>query len=210
MDHRGHDGVSAQLVTVDSWSTVSSVSRDNHFWYSVISQAAAPPLLTFMALDAGCLQLQPRIMGDMCGHVEQPHHHLSSHPSYIKSSHQSIKISNHLFVKIWLDIYHLPPFIIASTSVFNSMQHCNCSHVQGAEYQSCDSYLISISETMKVYVRFSPSATWTCSFMPTPLRTVIFQSFLQFSKIILRSERAGSVYSPLDDIIQQDWLLTLL
>ena len=129
-------------------------------------------------------------------------HHISNH---------HIKISNpFFFAKIWLDIYHLPPFIIASISVFHSMQHCNCSHVLAAEYQFYDSYLISISETMKVYVRFSPSATWTCSFMPTPLRTVIFQSFRQFSKIILSSERAGSVYSPLDDIIQQDWLLTLL
>ena len=209
MDHRGHDGVSAQLVTVDSWSTVSSVSRDNTVWYSVISQAAAPPLLTFMALDAGCLQLQPRIMGDMCGHVEQPGHHLSSHTSYIKSSHQNIKscfcqnLIRYLPSTTFNNALHL-------FSVFHSMQHCNCSHVQGAEYQFYDSYLISISETMKVYVRFSPSATWTCSFMPTPLRTVIFQSFRQFSKIILPSERAGSVYSPLDDIIQQDWLLTLL
>ena len=84
-------------------------SRDNTVWYSVISQAAAPPLLTFMALDAGCLQLQPRIMGDMCGHVEQSDHHLSSHPSWIISSHQNIKTQNPLFVKIWLDIYHLPP-----------------------------------------------------------------------------------------------------
>ena len=131
-------------------------------------------------------------------------HHISNH---------HIKISNPFFFCQNL-IRYLPSSTFNNAlhlfSVFHSMQHCNCSHVQGAEYQCCDSYLISISETMKVYVRFSPSATWTCSFMPTPLRTVIFQSFRQFSKIILPSERAGSVYSPLDDIIQQDWLLTLL